>query len=84
MIDVTQVRRKLRCYRLKQNKRGKPLIKFLMGSGVVERDARHTGSSGKGWWRLSCSPALHKALNNVWFTNAGLVNLKNRGAQLNA
>jgi RNA-directed DNA polymerase len=78
------VRRKLRCYRLKQRKRGKSIAKFLIELGVAELDARCVSSSGKGWWRLSCSPALHKALNNAWFKELGLVSLESRGARLNA
>lgn len=72
------IRRKLRCYRLKQRKRGRSIAEFLMELGVAEFDARCVGSSGKGWWRLSCSPALHKALSNDWFKRTGLVNLESR------
>ena len=41
------IRRKLRCYRLKQGKGGKDIIKWLMNLGVREKDARKIGSSGK-------------------------------------
>lgn len=78
------VRRKLRCYRLKQRKQSQSIVKYLMGLGVNEYDAKCIGSSGKGWWRLSCSPVLHKALNKAWFKDVGLINLESRAARLNA
>lgn len=47
------IRRKLRCYRLKQRKQGRPLYTFLSKLGVPAASARVLTSSGKGWWRLS-------------------------------
>lgn len=72
------IRRKLRCYRLKQRKGCKAIVTWLMNLGVREIDARKIGSSGKGWWRLSKTPALHRALNKEWFNNQGLFNLEER------
>ena len=68
-------RRKLRCYRLKQRKKGCSIVYWLMGLGVNEQDARKIGSSGKGWWRLALTPALHCALNQEWFKAQGLFSL---------
>lgn len=67
------LRRKLRCYRLKQRKKYWSIVTWLISLGVSERDARKIGSSGKGWWRLSKTPALHRALNQEWFRNQGLL-----------
>lgn len=72
------MRRKLRCYRLKQRKRSYPIAKFLMGLGVNARKAWNTAKSGKGWWRLSATPALHQAMSKVWFGERGLINLEQR------
>ncbi|MFZ2170474.1 MAG: group II intron reverse transcriptase/maturase [Methylococcaceae bacterium] len=69
------IRRKLRCYRLKQRKQGQSIAKFLMKLGVPERNARSIASSGKGWWRLSNSPPVNQAMNNAWFEKQGLINL---------
>jgi len=70
------IRRKLRCYKLKQRKRrGNSLAKLLMSLGVSEIEARQMGSSGKGWWRLSRTRAAHRALDKHWFTQQGLVSL---------
>lgn len=69
------LRRKLRCYRLKQRKKYWSIVTWLMNLGISERDARKIGSSGKGWWRLAKTPALHRALNQEWFRNQGLFSL---------
>lgn len=74
------IRRKLRCYKLKQKRRG--IIRFLMSMGISEKEARQANSSGKGWWRLSKIPALHRALNNEWFKSQGLYSLSEHWARL--
>jgi RNA-directed DNA polymerase len=72
------IRRKLRCYKLKQKKRVWPTAKFLIRLGVPAHSAWNTAKSGKGLWRLSSSPALHQAMTNAWFNEIGLVNLQNK------
>jgi RNA-directed DNA polymerase len=69
------IRRKLRCLRLKQRKRGKSATDFLPQLGVPALQAARIGSSGKGWWRLSNSPPVKRALSNEWFSAQGLVSL---------
>jgi len=69
------IRRKLRCYKLKQRKKCSSIRKFLMSLGVDERSARQISSSGKGWWRLSRTHAVHRALTLSWFKEQGLVSL---------
>ena len=78
------IRRRLRCYRLKQKKRSWAIAKFLIVLGVNRHNAWNTAKSSKGWWRLSSAPALHEAMNNTWFEELGLVNLLNRSVMLNA
>lgn len=68
-------RRKLRCYRLKQRKHGKSVAEFLRQLGLPAYQAARIGSSGKGWWRLSNSPPVKKALSNEWISQQGLVSL---------
>ena len=75
------IRRKLRCYRLKQRKQPWSIVTWLMNLGVREKDARQIGSSGKGWWGLARTPALHRALNKEWFKEQGLFNLEERWSQ---
>jgi RNA-directed DNA polymerase len=76
------IRRKLRCVRLKQCKRTKPIVDFLTRQGVPPRNAWLTALSGKGWWRLAGSPAATQAMGNRWFESLGLVNLVQRYAAL--
>ena len=77
------IRRKLRCYRLKQKKKSRAIANFLIELGVSPRSAWSTAASNKGWWRLSRSPALHKALNKAWFDELKLVNLERQAIVLN-
>jgi RNA-directed DNA polymerase len=78
------VRRKLRCVRLKQCKRTKPMCNFLHRQGVSLRKAWLTALSGKGWWRLSGTPGANQAMSNQWFEELGLVNLVQRYVTLQA
>lgn len=77
------IRRKLRCYRLKQRKRTWPIAKFLMELGVPAHSAWNLAKSEKGWWRLSRSIPVHHAMNNDWFEGKGLINLTKQRALLN-
>jgi RNA-directed DNA polymerase len=69
------VRRKLRCYRLKQRKRGKSVAEYLRSLGLPAYQAARVASSGKGWWRLSNCAQAKVALSNEWFAKQGLVSL---------
>jgi hypothetical protein len=69
------MRRKIRCYRLKQRKRTWPIATFLINLGVDANEAWNLAKSDKGWWRLSSCPAVHKAMSNAWFEKMGLINL---------
>jgi len=61
------LRRKLRCYRLKQCKRAVGIARFLTERGVKPDQAWALGGSGKGWWRMSFSPQAHRAMGRKWF-----------------
>jgi len=78
------IRRKLRCLRLKQCKRVKAIATFLRRLGVGEKDAWLTALSGKGWWRLSKTPATQAGMSTTWFAKLGLINLVHRYETLNA
>jgi RNA-directed DNA polymerase len=69
------IRRKLRCYRLKQCKRAPAIARFLQKLGVSQAPAHRVASSSKGWWRLSLTKAVHQAMPNQWFTTQGLLSL---------
>ena len=76
------IRRKLRCYKLKQKKSGGTLSAYLMSLGIGAKEAHQHGSSGKGWWRLSRTRPIHRALNNAWFNDQGLISLEGRWSML--
>jgi RNA-directed DNA polymerase len=72
------IRRKLRCYRLKQRKRGSSFSSFLQRLGVPAFQAARLAGSGKGWWRLAISPQTKQAMPIGWFAKQGLLNLLDR------
>lgn len=72
------IRRKLRCVKLKQRKRPKPIADFLQSLGVPEWRAWILALSGKGWWRLAGSPQASEAMTIAWFREQGLVSLVDR------
>ena len=83
LIEMDQwLRRRLRCLRLKQCKRAKPIAEFLHRLGVPKWRAWIGALSGKGWWRLSGSPPAMEGMTQAWFAATGLVSLTERYAQL--
>jgi group II intron reverse transcriptase/maturase len=69
------LRRRLKCFRLKQCKRAIGIVRFLRSLGVNENLCWRTALSGKGWWRLSNSPATGIGMNNNWFLMQGFYSL---------
>jgi len=69
------IRRKLRCYRIKQCKRTITLQKFLVSMGVAKWHSWTLALSGKGFWRKSNSPQSQQAMGIRWFDDQGLYNL---------
>jgi RNA-directed DNA polymerase len=69
------IRRKLKCFRLKQCKRRIGIVRWLRKLGVEENLSWRTALSGKGWWRISNSPALNIGMNKMWFAQQGYYSL---------
>lgn len=69
------IRRKLKCFRLKQCKRTIGIARWLRKLGVEERLSWYTALSDKGWWRISKSPALNIGMNKMWFAQQGYYSL---------
>lgn len=69
------LRRRLRCFRLKQCKRAIGLVRFLCKEGIEKTLAWRLALSGKGWWRLSNAPASDMAMNKEWFARLGYQSL---------
>jgi len=77
------IRRKLRCYRIKQTKRPIGLQRFLYSLGVEKWQSWILALSGKDWWRKSSSPQAHQAMNNKWFEEQDLFSLSLNYEKLN-
>lgn len=69
---VSWLRRRIRCFRIKQCKRASGIYRFLHSRGVPKWRALLITTSGKGWYRLACSPPAHEAMNLSWFEEIGL------------
>jgi len=73
LVDLDQwIRRRLRCYRLKQCQNVYTIKLFLSKLGIKDRYAWLIAKSGKGWWRLSNLPPTNKAMGLNWFNDLGL------------
>ena len=69
------IRRRLKCFRLKQCKRTIGIVRWLRKLGVEETLSWRTALSGKGWWRISNSPPLNIGMNKTWFLQQGYYSL---------
>lgn len=72
------IRRRLRCYRLRQRKRRYPIVTFLITLGVNAKEAWNLAMSRKSWWTKSMNPTINSALPNAWFEKLGLTSLHQR------
>lgn len=70
------IRRRLRCYRLKQRKRKHSIATWLRQQGVSERNAWKLAMSDKGWWHQALTPQLNHAMPIKWFEELGLYSLR--------
>jgi group II intron reverse transcriptase/maturase len=69
------IRRKLRCYRIKQCKGVYTLQQFLHRQGVETWQSWILALSGKGFWRKSNCPQCNQAMRAEWFQELGLYSL---------
>lgn len=75
------IRRRLRCYRLKQRKRRWSTATFLISLGVDVNQAWRVAMSGRSWWRKSLTWAIKSGMSNHWFNGLGLFSLLDRAKQ---
>jgi group II intron reverse transcriptase/maturase len=68
----TWLRRRLRQVRWKEWKRPKTKRRNLIALGIPARDATEWSYSRKGYWPVSGSPILSRALPNAYWANQGL------------
>jgi group II intron reverse transcriptase/maturase len=66
------IRRRLRCYRLKQCGRKYTTFKFLRKAGAAEGEAWNAIMYAGGWWSLSAKKVCQRTLNKRWFVENGL------------
>ena len=66
------IKRKLRCYRLKQSGRKYSIYKLLRGLGVPISASWGAVIYSQGWWAMSNKAAVNKAMSNEWFIQQGL------------
>ena len=70
------IRRRLRCYRLKQCGRTYTVVKFLQSLNIpVNKSWNVVYWSNKSWWALSSDKTVNKAMSNKWFNELGLRSL---------
>lgn len=72
------IRRRLRMCEWKQWKKPKTRVRKLIGLGTPESKAYEWGNSRKKYWRIACSPILHKTLDNSYWSHRGLKSLYSR------
>lgn len=71
-------RRRLRMCVWKQWKQPKTKVRKLLSLGVPKQKAYEWGNSRKKYWRIACSPILHRSLDNHYWSSLGLRNLMDR------
>lgn len=72
------LRRRLRMCLWKQWKKPKTKIKRLISLGIPKEKAFEWGNTRKKYWRIACSPILHKALDLAYWQDQGLKSIKAR------
>lgn len=66
------MRRKLRCYRLKQCGRRYTTYKYLRSLDIPEQKSWNVVMFSQGWWAMSYKQAVSAAMNPAWFSKLGL------------
>ena len=69
------IRRRLRCYVLKQKKRPSTVSYYLQSLGVPVQRAWSGACQCRRWWRASQHPAVKEGMYLAWFRAQGLYSL---------
>jgi len=69
------IRRKLRCYKLKQCGRKYTIYKLLRSLGIPEGKSWNVVMYSQGWWDMTSKVAVNHAMNLDWFAQQGLRSL---------
>jgi len=66
------IRRKLRCYKLKQCGRKYTTYKLLRNLGIPESKSWNVVMYSQGWWNMTSKAAVNEAMGLNWFAQQGL------------
>lgn len=69
------IRRRLRCYRIRQCVRRYTTVKFLMSLGVTETKSWNATYHFSRWWCMTTHPTISKAMGLKWFRELGLYSI---------
>ena len=69
------IRRRIRCYRLKQRKRKHSIMTFLRAQGASQQNSWRLAASDKGWWSKALNPVAHTTLTKKVLKRLGLISL---------
>ncbi len=69
------IRRRLRCYRLKQCKHMNGILHFLESIGCKQKLRSGIIAMGPRWWHSACSQPANIAMSNAWLRREGLISL---------
>lgn len=72
------IRRKLRCYRLKQCGRPYTVYKLMRSLGTPEQKSWNIAMRYHGWWNMSQAVAVRQGMGLDWFARQGLHSLEKR------
>ena len=73
----SHIRRRLRACRWKEWKKVKTKYRNLMKLGISKEEAWKNANTRKGYWHVSNSPIIDRALNNKYWETLGLKSLLN-------
>jgi group II intron reverse transcriptase/maturase len=74
-VLMSWLRRRIRCYRLKQCKRAIGIARFLQKEKVPVWRSWLLALSSKGWYHKSNTPQAHEGMNLKWFASIGLFDM---------
>ena len=72
------IRRKVRCYKLKQCGRKYSIHKMLRSLGIAESTSWNVVMYSQGWWSMSNKEAVNQGMDLKWFAQQGLQSLSVR------
>lgn len=69
------IRRKLRCYKLKQCGRRYTIYKLLRNLDIANSASWNVVMYSQGWWEMTRKQAVNQAMSLTWFSRQGLKSL---------